>query len=293
MFPTWSRRDLLARVRAECRRELNTSEIRSLLALFYVPLRDAPLEVASAEPESRPMAVRVRRDPWPRDPLWRGRPGRLPVAVRSWHGPAAAQRLPGAPADRAQPAMAPRAGAARRPSGGRGAAAGAGAGVRTGLGIAGHRIARHRSALRGRNPAARGRTAHDADRDARLRHAADRRLPAHGDPPVSGAAGAGATLQRRHPVGAAADPSRGRRVVAGVHPWPVRALALHAFRVDDARADAAHGVALYPGGLSPRAGAGRRHAGAQSRQSRPSERCWWASRTICATRTGAAPSTRW
>ena len=63
MFPTWSRRELLARVRAERRRELNTSEIRSLLALFYVPLRDAPLEVASAEPESRPMAVRVRRDP--------------------------------------------------------------------------------------------------------------------------------------------------------------------------------------------------------------------------------------
>ena len=52
-------------------------------------------------------------------------------------------------------------------------------------------------------------------------------------------------------------------------------------------------VSRYPGGLSPRAGAGRRHAGAQSRQSRPSERCWWASRTICATRTGAAPSTRW
>ena len=50
-------------MRAERRRELNTSEIRSLLALFYVPLRDAPLEVASAEPESRPMAVRVRRDP--------------------------------------------------------------------------------------------------------------------------------------------------------------------------------------------------------------------------------------
>jgi acetyltransferase len=56
-------REILARVRAECRRELNTSEIRSLLALFYVPLRDTPMDVAAAEPESRPMAIRVRRDP--------------------------------------------------------------------------------------------------------------------------------------------------------------------------------------------------------------------------------------
>ncbi|MCH3868440.1 acetate--CoA ligase family protein, partial [Campylobacter jejuni] len=51
------------RVRADCRRELNTAEIRALLALFYVPLRDMPVDVAAAEPESRPMAIRVRRDP--------------------------------------------------------------------------------------------------------------------------------------------------------------------------------------------------------------------------------------
>ena len=56
-------RDILARVRADCRRELNTSEVRALLALFYVPLRDMPVDVALGEPESRPMAIRVRRDP--------------------------------------------------------------------------------------------------------------------------------------------------------------------------------------------------------------------------------------
>jgi acetyltransferase len=56
-------REILARVRADCRRELNTSEVRALLSLFYVPLRDMPLDVAAAEPESRPMAIRVRRDP--------------------------------------------------------------------------------------------------------------------------------------------------------------------------------------------------------------------------------------
>ncbi|MNS38195.1 Acetyltransferase Pat [compost metagenome] len=56
-------RELIARVRADCRRELNTSEIRTLLGLFYVPLRDMPIDVASAEPESRPMAIQVWRDP--------------------------------------------------------------------------------------------------------------------------------------------------------------------------------------------------------------------------------------
>jgi len=56
-------REVIARVRADCRRELNTSEIRTLLGLFYVPLRDMPVEVAAVEPESRPMAIRVRRDP--------------------------------------------------------------------------------------------------------------------------------------------------------------------------------------------------------------------------------------
>lgn len=55
-------REIVARVRADCRRELNTAEIRTLLALFYVPLSDdaAP---SAADAESRPMAIRVRRDP--------------------------------------------------------------------------------------------------------------------------------------------------------------------------------------------------------------------------------------
>jgi len=56
-------REIVARARADGRRELNTSEIRTLLALFYVPLSDAPASVAPIEPESRPMAIRVRRDP--------------------------------------------------------------------------------------------------------------------------------------------------------------------------------------------------------------------------------------
>ncbi|WP_175211618.1 GNAT family N-acetyltransferase [Achromobacter mucicolens] len=56
-------REILARVRAECRRELNTSEIRTLLALFYVPLSEFSADAARGEAESRPMAIRVRRDP--------------------------------------------------------------------------------------------------------------------------------------------------------------------------------------------------------------------------------------
>jgi len=55
-------REIVARVRADCRRELNTAEIRSLLGLFYVPLSDAAAPSA-ADAESRPMAIRVRRDP--------------------------------------------------------------------------------------------------------------------------------------------------------------------------------------------------------------------------------------
>lgn len=50
-------REIIARVRADSRRELNTSEIRTLLGLFYVPLRDMPVDVAAVEPESRPMAI--------------------------------------------------------------------------------------------------------------------------------------------------------------------------------------------------------------------------------------------
>ncbi|WP_175125499.1 MULTISPECIES: bifunctional acetate--CoA ligase family protein/GNAT family N-acetyltransferase [Achromobacter] len=55
-------REIVARVRADCRRELNTAEIRTLLGLFYVPLSDAAAPSA-ADAESRPMAIRVRRDP--------------------------------------------------------------------------------------------------------------------------------------------------------------------------------------------------------------------------------------
>ncbi|WP_313371539.1 GNAT family N-acetyltransferase [Achromobacter animicus] len=55
-------REIVARVRADCRRELNTAEIRTLLGLFYVPLSDAAAPSA-VEAESRPMAIRVRRDP--------------------------------------------------------------------------------------------------------------------------------------------------------------------------------------------------------------------------------------
>src|SRR5690606_20433076 len=34
-----------------------------VFAAFGVPLRDSPIGVLPAEPESRPMAIRVRRDP--------------------------------------------------------------------------------------------------------------------------------------------------------------------------------------------------------------------------------------
>jgi acetyltransferase len=56
-------RDMLAAVRAEGRRELNHGEIRRLLGLFNVPLSELPASVTPGEPESRPMAIRVRRDP--------------------------------------------------------------------------------------------------------------------------------------------------------------------------------------------------------------------------------------
>ena len=56
-------RDMLAAVRAEGRRELNHGEIRRLLGLFNVPLSELPASVTPGESESRPMAIRVRRDP--------------------------------------------------------------------------------------------------------------------------------------------------------------------------------------------------------------------------------------
>lgn len=72
-------RDVVARARADGRRELSAAECRSLLDAFYVPLRDTPVTQAKpietetlngcerlatpALPASRPMAIRVRRDP--------------------------------------------------------------------------------------------------------------------------------------------------------------------------------------------------------------------------------------
>lgn len=56
-------RAIVERARAQGRVDLSASECRSLLDAFYVPLRDVPPGVLPGEPESRPMAIRVRRDP--------------------------------------------------------------------------------------------------------------------------------------------------------------------------------------------------------------------------------------
>ncbi|MDM9560457.1 bifunctional acetate--CoA ligase family protein/GNAT family N-acetyltransferase [Bordetella petrii] len=56
-------RAILDDARAEGRRDLSIAECRSLLDAFHVPLRDVPAGVLPGEPESRPMAIRVRRDP--------------------------------------------------------------------------------------------------------------------------------------------------------------------------------------------------------------------------------------
>ncbi|WP_028354906.1 GNAT family N-acetyltransferase [Bordetella petrii] len=56
-------RAILDAARAEGRRDLSIAECRSLLDAFHVPLRDVPAGVLPGEPESRPMAIRVRRDP--------------------------------------------------------------------------------------------------------------------------------------------------------------------------------------------------------------------------------------
>jgi len=56
-------RALIARARAGHRLELDETEIRTLLDAFLVPLRTVPRDVLPGEPESRPMAIRVRRDP--------------------------------------------------------------------------------------------------------------------------------------------------------------------------------------------------------------------------------------
>ncbi|HYG44256.1 MAG TPA: GNAT family N-acetyltransferase [Bordetella sp.] len=63
-FPDIARaRAILDDARQQGRRNLSPAECRSLLQAFYVPLRDAPAGVLPGEPESRPMAIRVRRDP--------------------------------------------------------------------------------------------------------------------------------------------------------------------------------------------------------------------------------------
>ncbi|SAI47958.1 acyl-CoA synthetase [Bordetella ansorpii] len=56
-------RAIIQRVRAQQRLELEPAEARALLDTFLVPLRAAPRDVLPSEPESRPMAIRVRRDP--------------------------------------------------------------------------------------------------------------------------------------------------------------------------------------------------------------------------------------
>lgn len=56
-------RDLIAQARAQGLRELSAADARTLLDLFYVPLRAGPMGVRPGEAESRPMAIRVRRDP--------------------------------------------------------------------------------------------------------------------------------------------------------------------------------------------------------------------------------------
>lgn len=55
-------RAVIAAARAAGRRELAPAECRALLDAFHVPLRDGPLDVRPVEPESRPMAIRVRSD---------------------------------------------------------------------------------------------------------------------------------------------------------------------------------------------------------------------------------------
>ncbi|CAP40921.1 bifunctional acetate--CoA ligase family protein/GNAT family N-acetyltransferase [Bordetella petrii] len=56
-------RAVLDGARQQGRLTLSAAECRSVLDAFYVPLRDVPSGVLPGEPESRPMAIRVRRDP--------------------------------------------------------------------------------------------------------------------------------------------------------------------------------------------------------------------------------------
>ncbi|WP_171963022.1 bifunctional acetate--CoA ligase family protein/GNAT family N-acetyltransferase [Bordetella trematum] len=55
-------RAVIAEARAQGQRELSTAQCRSLLDAFHVPLRADPLVIRPLEPESRPMAIRVRTD---------------------------------------------------------------------------------------------------------------------------------------------------------------------------------------------------------------------------------------
>ncbi|MBV7484325.1 GNAT family N-acetyltransferase [Bordetella sp. BOR01] len=56
-------RAVLDEARGQGRRSLSAAECRSVLDAFYVPLRDVPAGVLPGEPESRPMAIRMWRDP--------------------------------------------------------------------------------------------------------------------------------------------------------------------------------------------------------------------------------------
>lgn len=55
-------RAVIEAARAQQRSELAPAEARMLLEAFHVPLSAAPRDILPAEPESRPMAIRVRRD---------------------------------------------------------------------------------------------------------------------------------------------------------------------------------------------------------------------------------------
>ncbi|OZI77492.1 GNAT family N-acetyltransferase [Bordetella genomosp. 12] len=63
LLPDWqAARTVIEAARAAGRVELTPAECRVLLDAFHVPLRDGPMDVRPVEPESRPMAIRVRTD---------------------------------------------------------------------------------------------------------------------------------------------------------------------------------------------------------------------------------------
>ena len=230
-------REVVARVRADCRRELTSSEIRTLLALFYVPLRDMPMDVAAAEPESRPMAIRVRRDRWfgPVIRFGAGGPDAvLSLADRGVDLPPLNGFLARQLIERSRlwrRVLAPRIGHMAAEA------------LQQALVLVSELVSELPDIeTLDIDPLYAGET-HLRAGGLRMmltekpgcEIAPGRRLSAHGDPSLSGPAGAGAALRGRHSLGAAAHSPRGRRAAAGVHPRPVRAFAPCALRVHDAR----------------------------------------------------------